>query len=506
MSAPVLLIACMLGTGFGAGLAIGLRQALGDPGLALPLAYDDVTVFWGTTALLTAVASVVGVPCVLVDRWRRARTDEDVTEEIALLHARKRQDQRSAASAWWWAAVQRRHSHRALIVLAGVLGASTVFTLVTRLAGIPFSDWSRWLISVGVTALALLAGGLLRMVYLAAKRPKTAKYVGVLCDLTLFWPREAHPVVPPCYALKVVPELVARATEHLADPNTRVVLVGHSQGSLLAAVATARLLESLPEEDRDRVGLVTAGSQLQWAYPRAFPGVVSHDSLRVLTGRLQGRWRSLCRGTDAIGGAVSTWNRQVFGGRLLGVGFRADGSEGPLPAAVRGPTGALVLGGDHWLPDPQRGPFSSRRWLPGVLGHSEYSSDPEWDRAVAMAAGLEVPDRGATLPLRTPATTAPRGSADGTALRAQGSDGGELPDPEPVEDVDAALESELTELVEAHAEAHAEAGEAASKQSASPVRRWQEEERQNRAVPSELPEIFEPPGRTAPWERGIVER
>ena len=31
-----------------------------------------------------------------------------------------------------------------------------------------------------------------------------------------------------------------------------------------------------------RVGLVTAGSQLQWAYSRAFPAVVPHDSLRDL--------------------------------------------------------------------------------------------------------------------------------------------------------------------------------------------------------------------------------
>src|SRR5690606_40321811 len=95
-------------------------------------------------------------------------------------------------------------------------------------------------------------------------------------------------------------ELAARAAEHLEDPDTRVVLAGHSQGSLLAVVAAARLLESLEPADRERVGLLTAGSPLQWAYARGFPGAVPPASLRELSGALNGRWRSLCRGTDPI--------------------------------------------------------------------------------------------------------------------------------------------------------------------------------------------------------------
>ena len=81
------------------------------------------------------------------------------------------------------------------------------------------------------------------------------------------------------------------------------------------------------------MGLVTAGSQLQWAYPRAFPAVVPHSSLESLAGGLAARWRALCRGTDALGGAVMTWDRQVFDGMLLGAGFRPDGTSGALPPA-----------------------------------------------------------------------------------------------------------------------------------------------------------------------------
>jgi hypothetical protein len=487
MAAPVLLIACLLGTGFGAGLAQTLRQTLGTTTMQLPAAYHDVTIFWGTTTTLLAIAIVLLLPVVLVKRWRTSYEDA-VPDEVALLHAGRQQDQRRAASAWRWAEMQQRHGHRVVLLVAGVLATSTATSIALRLLGVAGFSWSEALGTVGVATLAALAVVLLRLVYLAATERTTARYLGVLCDFALFWPREAHPVVPPCYALKVIPELAARAAEHLAEPDTRVVLCGHSQGSLLATVATARLLETLPEADRERVGLVTAGSQLQWAYPRAFPSVVPHSSLEDLAGTMGGRWRSLCRGTDPLGGAVSTWNRQVYDGMLLGVGFRTDGTSGPLSAASRGPTGALVLGGDHWLPDPQRGPFSFRRWVPGVLGHSDYTVDPEWDRAVSMAASLEIPVRGATLPLRTPTTTPVPPARTGTTLHAHGGDGGSIAGPD-----HPACTDGTHVAAERGAEDEAPVAEA-------PV------EPEVRPETSELPEISEPLNRTAPWERGSALR
>lgn len=490
MSAPVLMLACLLGTGFGAGLALSVRRALNGSGLQLPAAYDDIAVFWGATTILLLLTAAVAIPWVLVIRRRAARGEGVIPDEVALLHAGRPQDQSAAADAWKWAGLQRRHSHLMLLVIAGVLGVSTVLTITARIIGMSQVVWSNWLVGIGVVGLAALAVGLLRLVFLAATKREAARYLGVLCDLALFWPREAHPVVPPCYALKVVPEVADRAAEYLTDPDTRVVIVGHSQGSLLATVATARLLESLPEADRQRVGLVTAGSQLQWAYSRAFPAVVPHDSLRDLAGSLGGRWRALCRGTDSIGGPVTSWNHQVYGGMLLGVGFRPDGTEGPLPAATRGPTGALVLGSDHWLPDPQRGPFECRRWVPGVLGHADYRGDPEWDRAVAMAAGLESPSRSAALPLQSdsPTTQVCATSAEEAAaqvqLGAQGGDGGALP----VEELRRGQQDEST-------------GDSAGEPTSAAPREPESPE-QARPSPAVLPEITEPRGRTAPWERG----
>lgn len=389
LAAPFMTLAALLGGGFGAGVGITVRQALLANSLALPHAYAFVTLIWGVAAVLAAVgAFVVGVVVGV-----RRLTGPRVPEEVTLLHAGRPQDAGRAAAAWRLAGWERAHAHHVLLGLIAVLAAGSAVAAVPWRAGMLPPTWGQPLSGLGLAALALLAAALLREVYAATQATDTARRLGALADLVCFWPRESHPVVPPCYALKVVPEVAARAAEYLAEPNTRVVLTGHDQGSAIVIAAATRLLDMLAPEDAARLGVVVAGAPLQCAYPRAFPAVMSHDGLLELYSDLGGRWRAMARGTDPVGGGLTTWRRQVFDGRLIGVGFRTDGTSGALSPAVAGPTGALVLGGDHWLPDPERGPFPGRRWAPGVLGHGDYYSDPEWDRAIACAAGLESPTR-----------------------------------------------------------------------------------------------------------------
>ncbi|MFD2419234.1 hypothetical protein [Amycolatopsis pigmentata] len=384
-AAPVVALAVLLGAGFGAGLAIGARRLLGDTGLRLPESYTPVTMLWGAGLVMAGIAAALGFAVGVPARWRA----RGVPEAVRLLQDSPGEE-RLAGRAWARSAWERRHLHH--LVPAVVIGMSVCAAglLVARFTQHGLPGRLGALSALGLFALGAMAVGLLRVVYTAATKPGRNRHLGALADLVCFWPRAAHPTVPPCYALKVVPELAARAKEHLAEPNTRVVLAGDNLGSLLALIATARLMHG-PDVDRDRVGLLTAGSPLQWGYQRAFPAVLSHRSLTSLYGALEGRWRGLARGTDIFGGGVTTWRQQVVDGKLIGEGYRVNGTAGPLPAALPGPTGALVLGGDHWLPDPIRGAPGTRRWAAGVLGHSDYEVDPEWDRAVAMAAGLELP-------------------------------------------------------------------------------------------------------------------
>jgi hypothetical protein len=383
MAAPVLAVAALLGGGFGAGLGYAVRQLLGTEGMDVPPGYGPVTFLWGAGAVLGLVVAVVVAPFALT----RLRKIESA--EAALLGSPVRE--------WRLAGWQRRHMHHVVLACAGVLCAGAAVAIYFRLTDTPAS--LQPLSTIGVLALGALAGGLLRAVYNAAKAPESARQLGVLADLACFWPREAHPIVPPCYALKVAPELASRTVTHLTEPGTRVVLIGESHGSLLVAVAAARLLNSLNEPERRRIGIVTVGSQLQWAYTRAFPAVLPFSALGTLAGELGTRWRSLCRGTDPLGGAVTTWSRQVFEDSLLGMGLRPDGTPGPLAAATRSPHGALILGLDHWLPDPPHGPLLGRRWTPGLQRHGNYTADPEWDRAVAMAAGLDPAEPPTLFPL-----------------------------------------------------------------------------------------------------------
>jgi len=393
-AAPALALACLLGGGFGAGLAVALRELVGGDALALPQGYELITMLWGgglVVAALLAVAAFAGAAL------RRAR--RGVLEVVRLLQGEDARtvDTTESSAAWARAGWERKYLHRLVLTFACVLAAGALALAVVRIAVGPPPEWLTPLSTLGVLTLGALAAALLRVVYTSATGQQRSRHLGAFTDLACFWPRAAHPVVPPSYALKVVPELAGRVREHLAEPNTRVVLAGYHVGGLLTVLAAARLAEDLSEDELDRVGVVTAGTPLQWGYQRAFPAMFPSGSLARLYGRLDGRWRGLCRGTDAFGGGATTWRHQVAGGMLLGVGYQKDGSIGAVEPAVQGPTGVLVLGGDHWLPDPMRAPVNGRRWAAGVRRHSDYVGDPEWDRAVVMAAGLEDADLSAGL-------------------------------------------------------------------------------------------------------------
>ncbi|WP_326701533.1 hypothetical protein OG909_02020 [Streptomyces sp. NBC_01754] len=224
--------------------------------------------------------------------------------------------------------------------------------LVESVAGAAQATGS-WLIGVGF--ILFVTWG--RRAYRDVSARRT---IGILWDVGTFWPRAAHPFAPPCYAERAVPDLSSRMCAWTGSTRGRLVISGHSQGSVLAAAAVWQL----PDAARRQVALLTYGSPIERLYGRWFPAYFGPGPLQDLH-RSVHCWRNLWRATDPIGGPV-----------------RID--EGGSPEVDRGPLrDPLVYGRTvaHPLPEP-------------VLGHSDYQADPAF--AVERAALL---DRlGAALP------------------------------------------------------------------------------------------------------------
>lgn len=203
-----------------------------------------------------------------------------------------------------------------------------------------------WLIGFGF--LVFVACG--RRAYRDASARRT---IGILWDVGTFWPRAAHPFAPPCYAERAVPDLASRMCAWTARTRGRLVISGHSQGSVLAASAVWQL----PAETRGRVALLTYGSPIERLYGRWFPAYFGPVQLHGLH-RSVHCWRNLWRATDPIGGEVR-----------LGEESGPEVDRGPLKDP-------LVYGRtrEHPLPEP-------------VLGHSDYQADPVF--AEERAALLE---------------------------------------------------------------------------------------------------------------------
>lgn len=148
----------------------------------------------------------------------------------------------------------------ALVVLAGAAGGAPPWHYAHRLRVL--ADAGLW-VTLGVAA-GLLAVGARMRTSASARR-----VAGVLWDLSTFWPRVAHPLGPPCYAERVVPEVVARVG-WAAGLGAGTILSGHSQGSLIVVAVACQL----PAGQIRDLRMITYGSQLRTLYGRLFPGVL----------------------------------------------------------------------------------------------------------------------------------------------------------------------------------------------------------------------------------------
>lgn len=160
----------------------------------------------------------------------------------------------------------------------------------------------------------------------------TRRRVGILWDLVSFWPRWYHPLGPPAYG----PNAVWRLSEELQEKEPDV-LVGHSHGSLISAVALSSLDDPAPE-----IGLITYGSQLGASYPLMFPDVGLDELVENLDNKLAGRWVNLWRRSDSTGGQ----HVKALGDRNWHVDVGRGHSEYELAADFRLARKAVTDG--HW--------------------------------------------------------------------------------------------------------------------------------------------------------------
>jgi hypothetical protein len=190
----------------------------------------------------------------------------------------------------------------------------------------------------GIASLIALLGALMTGWFVSRLRRAYAsvtsrKNVGMLWDVFTFWPRAVHPLAPPCYAERAVPELVdrirlltghrstdvddavhlgaeaerpdLRRTRGLIVPAGQVLLTGYSQGSVIVAAAIAQL----PRQVRENVALLTLACPARRLHGRAFPAFFGAQQLGALGDLLDigpgqnehGRWKNLCRRSDYFG-------------------------------------------------------------------------------------------------------------------------------------------------------------------------------------------------------------
>ncbi|MBX9394710.1 hypothetical protein K4749_14160 [Streptomyces sp. TRM72054] len=208
-----------------------------------------------------------------------------------------------------------------------------------------------WLIGLGFILFVTLG----RRAY---KDMSARRTVGVLWDVGTFWPRAAHPFSPPCYAERAVPDLTWRISTWTRTTGGRLVISGHSQGSVLAAAAAWQLTPAV----RKRVALLTYGSPLERLYGRWFPAHFGPAALAALHDEVD-CWRNLYRVTDPIGGPV-----------------RLPDGDGPAVdcAPMKDPL-AHARNDLHPLPAP-------------ILGHSDYQADPTFARERSQLLNRLRPD------------------------------------------------------------------------------------------------------------------
>lgn len=279
---------------------------------------------------------------------------------------------------WRWAD-RRLHRavwiHRALtglrstlLVSAMIAGAAFLVVCMLGLRWLSMLDASSWWWGFLVIAVQIISVGV--FVPLAFRGPRTA--LGVLADVLGFWPVRHHPLAGLSYRTFVVDTLHKELEVERADGAVRVV-VGHSQGSVIAAWTLAHG----PAVHPNPILLVTCGTPIRSLYGTFFPAHFGPDFFRAVH-RKAPTWVNFWRPTDPIANALD------------------------LPGCVT----------DVELPDPEStaaeidtdaatAHHGSTTPVTSLLKHGDYWIAAEQRRRIARAVATGLPERAADQPSDT---------------------------------------------------------------------------------------------------------
>ena len=396
----VVVLGWLVAGGFSAGLILRVAEILGRPiaagqadtagtPLVVPLAYFWVAVAGLALGLAIAALALITwlrlrtLPHEFVDRVRRAYPNSEVDLDqarrtsIARVWARAQELTAQAQQAFGWF----------LLTVVSIVVAAVVGYLVV---GDRLITGASFLVTVANFALTGFVLILLWVGRQAYDNPGFRRTVGITWDLGTFWPRAVHPLAPPCYAERTVPDLMGRLQLYAAYPGARdraALLSCHSQGTVLGAV----VLLQLDPDVSNRTSFLTYGSPLSRLYARFFPAYFNDYALSRL-GRLldddkaasdpdraiprrSWRWRNLYRLSDPIGGPV----------------FRAyEATFQPDPEEQAAGDNHDV---DRQLIDPAFDQPAGDPCYPQPRGHSDYFADPafDWTTAALRDGSLTTP-------------------------------------------------------------------------------------------------------------------
>lgn len=232
-----------------------------------------------------------------------------------------------------------------------------------------------WVWTASTWVMSLVPFGAMLAMRAAYRSETMRRKIGILWDVGTFWPRLFHPLAPPAYAERAVPELRDRLCRLTTAPRGRVVLSAHSQGSVLAAAALLQLDgQGRGREVLSRVTLVTYGCPLLRLYGKFFPAYLGPDVLSHLHTALASArsptaedrgWRNFWVWTDLIGGPALPPGRSDDGQR------RGSPDQGTVDRRLWDPASSFHQPGD---PPPRVG------------GHSCYLNHPDMTAYVARLA------------------------------------------------------------------------------------------------------------------------